>query len=454
MYRPFANAVILLAGFAAPTAAERPNVVLIFTDDQGTHDVGCYGSEIPTPNIDSLARDGLKFNAWYVASSICTPSRYGLLTGRMPSRSQDRLLHALMFLGDRDKQRGIQNGELTFPSLLQRNGYRTALIGKWHLGHGNNSFLPTQHGFSSFYGHTAGCIDYFTMRYGIQPDWYRDEKRIDEGGYATNLITDEAVRFLKSQKNGKPFFLHLAYNAPHFGKGWDAQNKRVVNIMQPHPTDMRRVRGIKDVMRRQFAARVVALDDGVGRVLKAIDDAGLKRNTLVIFMTDHGGDPDYGGSNLPFRGEKATLYEGGIRVPCLMRWFGRIKAGTTCDEVCSALDVFPTLGRLAGINTDKLALDGKDITGVILGQESLPQRELFWQLGMHSELERGNWTAVRIGRWKYLNNNLGEEMLFDLQKDPYEKKSLFNSLPKIAKRLRSRRDELLLEFDRDADSKE
>ncbi|MEE3220573.1 MAG: sulfatase/phosphatase domain-containing protein, partial [Planctomycetota bacterium] len=137
-----------------------------------------------------------------------------------------------------------------------------------------------------------------------------------------------------------------------------------------------------------------------------------------------------------------------------MRWVDRIKAGTTCDEVCSALDIFPTLGSLAGINTDKLALDGEDITGVVLGQKSLPQRELFWQLGMHSELERGNWTAVRIGRWKYLNNNLGEEMLFDLQKDPYEKQSLFNSQPKIAKRLRSRRDELLLEFDRDADSKE
>jgi arylsulfatase A-like enzyme len=450
MRRSLVSISLLLAVLIGPALAdERPNVVLIFTDDQGMHDVGCYGSEIPTPNIDSLARDGMKFNSWYVASSICTPSRYGLLTGRMPSRSQDRLLHALMFLGDRDKQRGIQRGEVTFPAVLQKNGYRTALVGKWHLGHGAPSFLPTRHGFSSFYGHTAGCIDYFTMRYGIQPDWYRDEKQIDEGGYATGLITDEAVRFVKQQKGESPFYLHLAYNAPHFGKGWDAQNRRVVNIMQPHPADMSRVAGIKDVMRRQFAAMVVALDDGVGRVLQAIDDAGLRKNTIVIFMTDHGGDPAYGGSNVPYRGDKATLYEGGIRVPCLMRWPGRVKAGSTSNAVCSALDLFPTLCHLSGIDTEKLALDGIDISPVILGQDTEQPRELFWQLATHSELKRGDWTALRLGRWKYINNNLGEEMLFDLEQDLYEKQNLFKSQEQIVNRLRKRRDELLVQFARE-----
>lgn len=314
MFRRICNSAVAAAAIWISSllpAAERPNILLIFSDDQGWGDVSCYDSEIPTPNIDSLARDGVKFTNWYVASSICTPSRFGLLTGRYPSRSQDRLLGALMSLGEKDANRGIRSDEITIAQVLQCQNYRTALIGKWHLGHGNVGFLPTSHGFDSFYGHTAGCIDFFTMRYGIKPDWYRDEELIDETGYATDLITDEAVRFLKEQRPDRPFFLYLPYNAPHYGKGYDPGKREVVNIMQAKPEDLARVSQIEDPTRRVFAAMTLSLDDGIGKVLATLEQRGLQDDTLVIFMTDNGGDPDYGGSSGALRGEKGTLFEGG-----------------------------------------------------------------------------------------------------------------------------------------------
>jgi len=434
----------LCAGQVLAENKSRPNIVLIFTDDQGMNDVSCYGSEIATPHIDSLARDGMKFTQWYVASSICTPSRFGLLTGKFPTRSRDGLLSALMFLGD--KERGIQKGETIFPALLRKGGYRTALIGKWHLGHGSKKFLPTRHGFDEFIGHTGGCIDFYTMRYGIHRDWYHGEKHVDEYGYATDLITDEAVAFLKRQKKKRPFFLHLAYNAPHFGKGYDPGKKQAVNIMQPPPKDLARVKHIADPVRREFAAMVVNLDDGIGRVLAALKANGQERDTLVIFMTDHGGDYEFGGSNKPFRGEKATLFEGGIRVPCLMRWPGKIKAGSTSDTVLSALDLFPTFCSLAGVDTAGRQLDGRDITGILTGvQKELPSRELFWHTGSHAELKRGEWTALRPGDWRFLETAKGEQHLFNLAQDPHEKKNLKAQHPKLFNDLRKRRDALLKE---------
>jgi arylsulfatase A-like enzyme len=284
------------------------------------------------------------------------------------------------------------------------------------------------------------------MRYGIQRDWYHDEKHVDEYGYATELITDEAVSFLKRQKKERQFFLHLAYNAPHFGKGWDPTKKLAVNIMQPHPKDLARVKHITDPIRRMFAAKVVNLDDGIGRVLAALKANGQARDTLVIFMTDHGGDYAFGGSNKPFRGEKATLFEGGIRVPCLMRWPGKIKAGSTSDTVLSALDLFPTFCRLGGVDTAGRQLDGRDIKSILTGvQKTLPSRELFWHTGSHAELKRGEWTALRQGDWKFLETAKGEQHLFNLAQDPHEKANLMAQHPKLFNDLRKRRDALLKE---------
>ena len=440
----FLRALIVSLCLASTSlAADRPNILLIFTDDQGINDVGCYGSEIPTPNIDRLASEGLKFEQWYSASSICTPSRFGLLTGQNPSRSKDQLLSALMFMADEHKETGIQQSETTIAEKLRESGYDTALIGKWHLGHGGKDLLPTRHGFNSFIGHTGGCIDFFTMTYGNIPDWYHQEVHVSENGYATELITDEAISYLEDREDEEdPFFLYLAYNAPHFGKGWSPSTRTPINIMQPQAEDLRRVSGIEDKVRREFAAMTVSLDDGVGKVIEALDANGLSEDTLVIFLTDHGGDPVYGGNNLPYRGDKATLFEGGLRVPCIMRWPGKIEAGNASDVVCSSLDLFPTFCSLAGIASDESRLDGRNLSSVMIEGIGWSERMLFWELGVHAELGRNPWSAVRSGDWKYLQTPDDGEFLFNVAKDPYEKRNLMRIEPDRFKDLRALRDNL------------
>lgn len=431
MRKAAVNSLVLavcLAFCPVATAQENasPNIVFVFTDDQGINDVGCYGSEIPTPNIDSIARDGARFTSFYAASAICTPSRFGLLTGRYPTLSQDRMLGALMFLDPSHAERGIHEHETTYVELLQRQGYRTALVGKWHLGHGEEKFWPTEHGFDSFFGHTGGCVDYFTMRYGLKPDWYRDRDLVDINGYATDIITDEAVRFLQRHDDDRPFYLHVAYNAPHFGKGWDYQRQSTANILQARAEDMVRAAGIEDITRRQFAAMTVRLDDGIGRILQAIEDTGLRDNTLVVFMTDHGGDPVYGGSNEPFRGGKATLFEGGIRVPCLLRYPGVIQPGTEISQAAWALDFFPTFCSLAGTELEEPPLGGEDLLSIISGERRV-SRELYWELGNHEELNRKKWIALLQGNWKYVVSPGDGEMLFDIEADPNEEVNLAES---------------------------
>lgn len=408
-------------------AAERPNILLIFTDDQGWNDVGCYGSEIPTPNIDRIAAEGMRFTQFYSASSICTPSRFGLLTGQNPVRSQDQLLGALMFMADEDKTRGIHPHETTIAEVLRDNaGYETALIGKWHLGHGNANLLPINHGFETFIGHTGGCIDFFTMTYGIIPDWYHGSQHVSENGYATELITEEAVEFLGERKESeKPFFLFLAYNAPHFGKGYSPADEKPVNLMQPQAADLKRVEFIEDKIRREFAAMTVSLDDGVGKVLDALSSNDLENDTLVIFLTDHGGDPTYGGSNVPLRGQKATLFEGGLRVPCLARWPGKIAPETEADEVLWSIDLFPTFCEIAGADLPEENLDGESVLNILMGEsgESEP-RTMLWETGSHAELGRKGWRALREGDLKYLHSPKDGEFLFDLSSDPYEETNL------------------------------
>ena len=428
---PFLLAVIL--GLAIPlTAADRPNILLIFTDDQGWNDVGCYGSEIPTPNIDRIAEEGVRFTQFYSASSICTPSRFGLLTGQNPVRSQDQLLGALMFMADEDKTRGIRPHETTIAEVLRdQAGYDTALIGKWHLGHGDANLLPISHGFDTFIGHTGGCIDFFTMTYGIIPDWYHGSQHVSENGYATELITEEAIEYLTERgEDEKPFFLFLAYNAPHFGKGYSPSDKKPVNLMQPQAAELKRVEFIEDKIRREFAAMTVSLDDGVGKVLEALESNQLERDTLVLFLTDHGGDPTYGGSNTPLRGQKATLFEGGIKVPCLMRWPGKIKPGSESDEVLWALDLFPTFCEVAGVEATEIEnIDGSSLLPVITGESESAKKDrtLLWETGTHAELGRKGWRALRSGDLKYLQTPDEGEFLFDLGADPLEQTDLKES---------------------------
>lgn len=440
--------ILILVLFARCSVAGAPNILLIFTDDQGWNDVGCYGSEIPTPNIDRIASEGVRFDNFYSASSICTPSRFGLLTGRNPSRSQDKLLSALMFMAEEHKTTSIKEHETTIAEWLRsKGGYETALIGKWHLGHGSKELLPPARGFDFFRGHTGGCIDFFTMTYGIIPDWYHGTKLVSENGYATELITDEAVNWLKNRKSEKPFFLYLAYNAPHFGKGYSPKDRAPVNIMQPQAADLKRVESIDDKIRREFAAMTVNLDDGVGRVIDAVDEAGIAEDTLLIFLTDHGGDPVYGGSNLPLRGTKAELFEGGIKVPCLMRWPNKIKPGSKISSPASALDLFPTFAGLAEIKDESPFLDGVNLGPALLEGGTLAgDRELFWETGRHDELGRKGWAALRRGKHKYVNSPKEGEFLFDIEKDPNEVTDLKGEMPELMKEMRTRWETLAAEY--------
>ena len=435
----------LLLAVTINLAGKAPNILLIFTDDQGVNDVGCYGSEIPTPNIDSLAREGLKFNNFYSASSICTPSRFGLLTGRNPTTSRDQLLHALMFMNDPD--RGIQAGEPTFAHELREAGYHTAMIGKWHLGHAKRSFLPVHHGFDTFIGHTGGCIDYFTMTYGNRTDWYHQQKHVSENGYATELITDEAISFLKNSSRNKPFFLFLPFNAPHFGKGWDPKNKKPINIMQAQASDLKRVAHIEDKVRREFAAMTVNLDDGIGRILHTLKENHLEEDTLVIFLTDHGGDPVYGGSNRPLRGNKATLFEGGIKVPCIFRLPGKIPAETETDALTWAIDLAPTFCDLGNARSP-VGANGKSLKELILTPETANwdnNRELLWQTGSHAELKRKGWISLRKGDWKYLQTP-NQEFLFNLRNDPCEARNLVERESEKFTSLKNRAQELIASY--------
>ena len=453
-----AFALLVLPAATAVPDEPRPNVLLIFSDDQGINDVGCYGGEIPTPALDSLAAQGLKFEQFYAASSICTPSRFGLLTGRFAHRSVDGLTGALMFLDPADADRGIRPGETTFVSLLKQAGYRTHLVGKWHLGHGAHGradprFWPTEHGFDTFFGHTGGCVDFFTCRYGDVPDWFRGDELIPTDAYATDVITDEAAALLRRSGAGgdedgdgsEPWFLQVSYNAPHFGKGWDAEERTATNVMQPKPADLARVDSLEssdpavpDPLRRAFAAKVIGMDAGIGRLLATLEETGQAENTLVIFMSDHGGDPDYGGSNLPLRGEKATLYEGGVRVPCLARWPGVIEPGATTGAVASALDWFPTFADLGLIEPPAevaAGLDGQSLAPLLRGGPMPDHKPIVWATGSHAELNRASWVAVRAGDWKWVRHK-GAEELFDLAADPAETTNLAAERPEVAARLR------------------
>ncbi len=442
---PWLMSIVWLAmgGISSGLEAEQPrppNILLIFSDDQGWHDVGCYGSEIPTPHIDSLARDGLKLTQFYAASSICTPSRYGLLTGRYPSRSHDQLLGALMFLSEADAARGLRPNETTYVERLRQAGYATALVGKWHLGHGQAMFWPTEHGFDSFFGHTGGCVDYFSLHYAQRPDWYRGRQLIEPGMYATDAITAEAIRFLdRTVGTAQPFYLHIAYNAPHFGKAVDPSSGEPLNTMQPKQADLERVPAtITEPTRRAFAAKVMGMDAGIGEILAHLDRLQLAEDTLVVFMTDHGGDPNYGGSNLPLRGGKATLFEGGLRVPCVWRWPGKIAAGSTSDAVVCAIDCFPTFCRLAGCEPARSGIDGLDISDVLWGRAAASPRELFWQTGSHAELNRSSWVALRQGDWKLIEPPGEPALLFNLRDDPHEEHDLAEQQPDVRRRLRAR----------------
>lgn len=412
---------VCLWGMAAAVAHAKPNIVFILSDDQGWADVGWHGSEIQTPNLDKIAAAGAKLEQFYVLP-VCSPTRAALLTGRYPMRMglQTGVVRPYA-------QYGLPLEERTLPQALREAGYTTAICGKWHLGHFRPEYLPTRRGFDHQYGHYNGAIDYYKLDRDGGADWHRDDKVCHDEGYSTTLIAKEAVRLIEEQPKDKPLFLYVPFNAPHSPFQVPEEYKAPYTKL-PEP-------------RRTYAGMVAAMDEAVGRVLTALDDKGIRENTLIIFASDNGGDePGKVACNSPLRGGKYTLYEGGVRVCAAAAWPGQIKPGSAISEPIHMVDWYPTLLKLAGVSLDqKLPLDGLDIWPVITQGKPSPHAEIL----LNAESNGG---AIRMGDWKLIINRAatgsrkaGQRVeLFNLAEDPNEKRNLAVEQPEKVKTLRAR----------------
>jgi arylsulfatase A-like enzyme len=393
-------AAVLLAGAPVPSGAQappdrsqRPNVVLIITDDVGYGDFGAYGvTDIRTPNVDRLAREGVRLTDFY-AAPVCTPTRAMLMTGRYQQRVGLEI--ALPSNGPRDG--GLRPTGRTLPQLLKNNGYATGLVGKWHLGW-RPEFSPNEHGFDYFFGFKSGAIDFYTHEAasGLE-DLYENEKPVRVDGYMTDLITARAVRFIE-QHATEPFFLDVSYNAAH----WPFQPP-------DHPSKAPRVALLQlptddpPPTRRDYAAMLERADAGVGHILQTLATLGLDRNTLVIFTNDNGGE--WLSRNTPLSRSKGTVWEGGIRVPAILRWPGRLPAGRTSTQPGIVMDL--TMSILAATNTPvppDARLEGVDLLPVLAGQAPPVERTLFWRTQTEKAVRRGDWKLLVDGSLVFLFN--------------------------------------------------
>lgn len=406
----------------APVAVPRPNILLILADDLGYGDLSSYGRpDYRTPHLDRLAREGVRFTHAYAAAPLCTPTRCALMTGRYPARTPVGLVEPIRAGKD---EVGLPPEHPTLASLLKASGYETALVGKWHLGFRPQDH-PNRHGFDEFFGITSGGVDYFGHYDGRgSPDLFLNQTPIERAGYLTELLTARAREFL-SRPREKPFYLSLHYTAPH----WPWQTPR-------RPTLTPIVEGRKESENlgrggslTTYAEMMKSLDDGVGQVLEALAASGRERETLVIFTSDNGGERfSY---NWPFRGEKGELWEGGLRVPAIVRWPGVVPDGRVVDQVAITMDWTATLLAVAGSASDPAyPLDGVDLLPVMTGAAPVLERTLFWRYG-ESE------TAIRAGHFKHLKDAQGEEYLFDLEDDEREAVDLREDRPEVFERLKA-----------------
>jgi arylsulfatase A-like enzyme len=413
---------------AAQPVAPRPHIVYIVSDDQGWKDVGFHGSDIKTPSIDQLAQSGAKLEQFY-AQPMCTPSRAALLTGRYPHRYGLQTL-VIPSAGTY----GLATDEWLLPQALKEAGYRTAIVGKWHLGHADRKYWPRQRGFDYQYGPLLGEIDYYTHSAHGTRDWFRNNQPVKEQGYATQLLGKDAARLIEGHDPTTPLFLYLAFTAPH--APYQAPKEYLDQYAH-----------IADPARRAYAAMITAMDDEIGRVLRALARRQMRENTLVVFQSDNGGprsakftgEVDMSRSTIPadngpYRDGKGTLYEGGTRVVALANWPGRIRPGSTVDQPIHMVDMYPTLVRLAGAPPGKnKPLDGMDVWPTISEGRPSPRDEVVYDIEPFR-------AAIRTGDWKLVwQATLPSQVeLFNLAADPAEKTSLAAENPQKVVELQQR----------------
>ena len=451
--------LLILLLFPFGLLASPANIVLIVSDDQGYRDLGCFGSkEILTPQLDRLAKEGTKLTQFYVTWPACTPSRGSILTGRYPQRNgiYDMIRNEAPDYGYKYKPGeyeatferigGMDTREVLLPELLKSAGYVSGIFGKWDLGV-HRRFLPLARGFDEFYGFVNTGIDYYTHeRYGV-PSMYRNNTptTADKGTYCTDLFEREATRFLKTHHK-KPFFLYLPFNAPHNASNLNptiragAQGPESTKKLYPH---LQAEAGFTErkfgkygeklfkvpnraAKRLEYAASITAMDAAIGRVLDLLDHYQVADNTLVIFFSDNGG----GGAsdNTPLRGAKGQMFEGGLRVPCIIRWPGRVPAGKTSDAFLTSLEILPTLLKSCQVKPPQdIILDGFDLLPVLQGETPSTRNTMFWQ--------RRHDIGVRVGDWKWVNSSRGSG-LFNLKTDIGEQQDLSATHPEKLKELK------------------
>jgi len=425
------------AAAGAASGRGRPNFLLILVDNVGYGDLGCYGNaRVKTPHIDRLAAEGVRCTDFYVASPSCTPSRAALLTGRHPERiGLNHQLSPEENLGGV----GLPHVETIIPQYLGRRGYACGAFGKWNLGFGPGS-RPTERGFDEFLGHASGNIHYFKHLYHGQNDLRQGVQPVDlRGHYSTDLFADAAIDFIRRNRR-RPWFVYLPFNAVHFVSAvnleegekieWQVPDQYLALYGRPADESDEKIR---------FAAVVSALDDAIGRVLGAVDDLGQRENTVVLLISDNGAFMLAGRgaevqSNRPLRGGGVTTYEGGIRVPALFRWPGRIEAGTTCREMLSSLDVLPMLVRAAGgVLPQDRVFDGCDPVPALAGRARSPHEALYWAW---DQGRAGQWRAMRRGRFKLVHRqNADPWQLYDLAADMGETRDLADARPELVRKL-------------------
>lgn len=423
-------------------AGKQPNFIVIMTDDQGYGDLSCMGNtDFCTPNIDALAANGARFTNWYSNSPVCSPSRASLLTGRYPAHAGVRAILA----GNR-KASGLTAQAPTIATALKDIGYQTALIGKWHLGLAEQS-RPNQNGFDYFYGFMAGCLDYYShIFYWSMADgqtnpthdlWENETEVYHNGRYLTEEISDRAVERIRAMHaQDKPFFMYVAYNAPHYPMH---APQKYIDRFPNLPWD-----------RQIMAAMLSAVDDGVGQIVDELKRQGIYEDTVIFFQSDNGPsresrnwldgtpDPYYGGQAGGLKGHKFSLFEGGIRVPGIFSWPGHIPAGQVIDQPCAAMDVFPTLLRMAGGDPARYQIDRMDIGAVLTEQAKTPHEEIYWEMEGQTAIRSGKYKLVLHGKLVEGEPEQDEVFLANLEDDPSEEKNLADQMPALAQELRQK----------------
>jgi arylsulfatase A-like enzyme len=425
------------AGYVAVQAAALPNIVFIMADDLGFGDLSSYGAtEMRTPNIDSIAERGVRMTHYYANSTVCSPTRAALMTGKFSDLAG---VPGVVRPDSNDSYGYLDPALDLMPSYLKKKGYTTALIGKWHLGLSSPN-LPNERGFDLYRGHLSGMMDYYTHEHHDVSYLRHDETPIAVHGHATDLFSDWAVEYLQQQQDSDtPFFLYLAYTAPHSPIQPPEEYVSRVQARDPEPDDKR----------AKFAALVEHMDDGIGRVLDALKATGQLQDTLVVFVSDNGGAEWFGADNGRLRGGKQELFEGGIRVPGMAMWPGHIEPGTTRDDVLLTMDWLPTFAALFGLDVAH-EMDGRDISAALLGGDApANDRTLVWVRREGRDMMGIPHYAVRQGDYKLVVNHPFEQpLLFNIAEDPYEQNPIDMQGNRIARELEDLLQEHIIESGR------